>query len=106
MPKFRVCRGRPNFPANFPAGSCLPKKPSGSLLQLDRSPSIFDLFLDIRRLGLAYAFLDRLRRTVDQVLGLLETQTRKLAHDLDHLDLLVARTRQHDRELVLLDRRG
>src|SRR5262245_55948631 len=45
---------------------------------------------------------DRLRGTVDQVLGLLEAQGGELAHDLDDLDLLVAGTGEDDVELVLL----
>src|SRR5579883_676338 len=44
----------------------------------------------------------RLRRAVDEVLGLLQTQRGQLAHDLDDLDLLVAGGLEDDVELVLL----
>ena len=37
------------------------------------------------------ALLDRAGRAVDEILGLLEAETRDRADDLDHLDLLVAR---------------
>ena len=46
--------------------------------------------------------LTELGRAVDQVLGLLEAQAGHLADDLDHVDLLVARAREDDRELGLL----
>src|SRR5919202_1293102 len=45
---------------------------------------------------------DRLRRTVDQVLGLLEAERGQAAHLLDDLDLLVAGALEEDVELVLL----
>src|SRR5438046_9225462 len=74
-------------------------------LQLDRAARLFELLLDGLGLGLRHALLDRLGRPVDQVLGLLEAEPRELAHDLDHLDLLVARPGEDDRE-VLLPGRG
>src|SRR5829696_2983998 len=45
---------------------------------------------------------DRLRRVVDQVLGLLEAERGQAAHLLDDLDLLVAGSLEDDVELVLL----
>src|SRR5688572_27896780 len=45
---------------------------------------------------------DRLRRVVDQVLGLLEAERGQRAHLLDDLDLLVAGSLEDDVELVLL----
>src|SRR4051794_22017235 len=45
---------------------------------------------------------DRLRRAVDQVLGLLEAERGQAAHLLDDLDLLVAGALEDDVELVLL----
>src|SRR3954463_652755 len=45
---------------------------------------------------------DRLRRAVDQVLGLLEAQRGQAAHLLDDLDLLVTGALEDDVELVLL----
>src|SRR5690349_12671643 len=58
-------------------------------------------------LGLVGSFLvgllqDRLRSTLDEVLGLLETKTRDRADFLDDLDLLVAGTLEDDVELVLV----
>ena len=46
---------------------------------------------------------DRLRRAVDQVLGLLEAERGQAAHLLDDLDLLVTGGLEDDVELVLLD---
>src|SRR4051812_16633296 len=46
---------------------------------------------------------DRLRRAVDQVLGLLEAERGQAAHLLDDLDLLVTGALEDDVELVLLD---
>src|SRR4051812_4695353 len=46
---------------------------------------------------------DRLRRVVDQVLGLLEAERGQSADLLDDLDLLVAGALEDDVELVLLD---
>src|SRR5207247_1229949 len=71
-------------------------------LQLDRAARLFELLLDGLGLGLRHALLDRLGRPVDQVLGLLEPEPRELAHDLDHLDLLVALPNDDDREVLLL----
>src|SRR4051794_39137649 len=45
---------------------------------------------------------DRLRRVVDQVLGLLEAERGQAAHLLDDLDLLVTGSLEDDVELVLL----
>src|SRR6059036_438119 len=45
---------------------------------------------------------DRLRRVVDEVLGLLEAERGQAAHLLDDLDLLVAGSLEDDVELVLL----
>src|SRR2546427_6514184 len=58
-------------------------------------------------LGLVGVFLvgllqDRLRRRLDQVLGLLKAQAGQLADHLDDLDLLAAVTFEDDVELVLL----
>src|SRR5438876_82294 len=71
-------------------------------LELDRSARLFELLLDRLGLGLRHALLDRLGRPVDQVLGLLEAEPGDLAHHLDDLDLLVARPREDDREVLLL----
>src|SRR2546427_5138861 len=76
------------------------------LLDLDRRSHLLELLLDGRGLVLAEALLDHLRRTVHQVLGLLQAEARDLADDLDHVDLLVAGARQLHGELGLLLRRG
>src|SRR6266508_481456 len=73
-----------------------------ALLDLDGCPSLFELGLDLVGLLLGDALLDRIGRPVDQVLRLLETEARDRAHDLDHLNLLVARTGEHDVERGLL----
>src|SRR2546421_5156266 len=62
----------------------------GRLLQLDRAPGLLDLGLELVGLLALDALLDRLRRLVDERLGLLQAKTGRGAHDLDHLDLLIA----------------
>ena len=55
--------------------------------------------------SLADAFLDGLRRALDEILGLLQAEARDGADLLDDLDLLVADGGEDDRELgLLLDR--
>src|ERR1700746_1631936 len=54
-----------------------------------RAAGILQLLLCCFGIGLVNAFLDRLRRAVDDVLRFLESQTRELAHRLDHVDLVV-----------------
>src|SRR5260370_6785373 len=77
------------------------------LLEFHLGPRPFQLGPDLLRLVLAHAFLDRLWRTLDQILGLLEAQAGERAHLLDHLDLLVADGGTHGGELGLLfDWRG
>ena len=63
----------------------------------------------LRELGLALlgVFLrdlleHRLGGAVDEVLGFFQAQAGELAHDLDHLDLLVTGGEEDDVELVLL----
>ena len=66
-----------------------------------------DLLLDLLGLGLGNRLLDLLRRALDEILGLLQTETRDLANDLDDVDLLVADRGEDDVELrLLLGRRG
>src|SRR2546423_14016154 len=64
----------------------------GRLLQLDRPTGLLDLGLELVGLLALDALLDGLRRLVDERLGLLQAETGRGAHDLDHLDLLVARS--------------
>src|SRR5215203_1782559 len=77
------------------------------LLELDRGAGLFELRLDLVGLFLSDPFLDRVRRAVDEVLGLLQAEARECADDLDHLDLLTARLVEDDVEgRLLLGRRG
>src|SRR5215472_5164140 len=72
------------------------------LLEFHLGPGLFQLGLDLLRLLLGHALPDRLGRTLDQILGLLETQAGERAHLLNHLDLLVADGSEHGGELGLL----
>src|SRR5215470_3642978 len=72
------------------------------LLEFHLGPDLFQLGLDLLRLVLGHAFLDRLGRPLDQILGLLEAQAGERAHLFDHLDLLVADGGEHGGELGLL----
>src|SRR3954452_4886426 len=76
------------------------------LLDLDGSAGLLELTLDRVGLVLRHAFLDGLRRGVDQVLGLLQAEAGDGADDLDHLDLLAAGRGQDDVERRLLLGRG
>src|SRR5687767_11784779 len=49
---------------------------------------VFQLLLRRFRVGLVHAFLDGLRRTVDEILGFLQAEARQLTHCLDHVDLI------------------
>src|SRR6266516_1118717 len=85
-----------------------PHRGPSSLLELDLGAGFFELRLDLIGLFLRRAFLDRVRRAIDQVLGFLQAQARDRADDLDHLDLLVAGAGKNDVEggLLLLCRRA
>src|SRR4051812_25305591 len=65
-----------------------------SLLQLDARAGLLELALELVGLVALDALLDRLRRLVDERLRLLQAEPGGRAHDLDHLDLLVARARE------------
>src|SRR5713101_3954096 len=88
----------------LPAGAA----PYSLLLDLGLAAGILQLFLGCLGVGLVDAFLDRLRRAVDDVLGFLEPQAGKLANRLDHVDLVITDGGQHHGELGLLfgSRRG
>src|SRR5579871_1363075 len=73
-----------------------------SLLDLDRCALIFQHLLDLAGLVLVDAFLDGLRRALDEILGFLQPETRDRADLLDHVDLLVTRLGEDDGELRLL----
>ena len=71
------------------------------LLQLDLGAGVFELLLDLGSFVLVHVGLHFLGSAFDQVLGFLEAQARDRTHFLDHIDLLVARVRQNDREFGL-----
>src|SRR5438876_968368 len=75
---------------------------SAELLDFDLGADVLELLLDCRGLFLGDAFLDRLGRSLDEVLGFLETQGGDLADDLDDVDLVAADFGQRDGELGLL----
>src|SRR5262249_32730846 len=89
--------GRPIF-ANTEA--------EAALLELDRRAGFLELRLDRVCLLLRHAFLDGVGGAIDEVLRLLQAEARHRAHDLAHLDLLVAGTREPDVERRLLLGRG
>src|SRR3954451_13266917 len=73
-----------------------------ALLDLDGPAGLFDVGLELLGLVLVDALLDGLGGLVDERLGLLETEARGRADDLDDLDLLVAGRRDDDVERGLL----
>src|SRR5215470_16132144 len=99
-------------PGMFPDGvqRVAPCEPGGAprnpqraeLLDRDRSAGALEGSLRLLRGLLVDLLKDGLRRAVDQVLGLLETEAGERAHLLDDLDLLVASGLKDDVELVLL----
>src|SRR4029079_18147630 len=80
----------------------IPVRLSVELFELDRGAGFLELRLDLVGLVLRDSLLDGVGCAVDEVLGLLQAQARDRAHDLDHLDLLVAGARQDDVERGLL----
>src|SRR5207248_11327682 len=72
------------------------------LLEGDLGALGLELGLGLLRVVLVGLLQDRLRRGLDQVLGLLQAQTGQLADDLDDLDLLATVALEDDVELVLL----
>src|SRR3989449_4960181 len=96
------------LPSQAKPGGVFVTVPGGlsSLLDFDLRPGIAELLRDGLGLGLGYAFLHWLGRTVAQVLGLFQAEARYLADRLDHVYLVVANGIQHYRELGLLLRRG
>src|SRR4051794_41616989 len=77
-----------------------------NLLELDFGAGLLELRLDLLGFFLGDALLDRLWRPFDKVFGLLEAKTGNGADLLDDLDLLLAGSGEHDRELGLLFGRG
>src|SRR5262245_2511387 len=79
-----------------------PPATNSHLFEFHLGPGLLQLGLDLLRLFLVHAFLDRLGRALDQILGLLEAQPGERTDFLDHLDLLLAHRRQPYGELGLL----
>src|SRR6478752_9581094 len=71
------------------------------LFDLDGRALVLELLLDLGGLVLVDAFLDGLAAGLDQVLGLLQAETRDGADLLDDVDLLVAARLEDDGELRL-----
>src|SRR6266481_6280451 len=91
-----------------PSGSrSVLQKVVADLPYFDSRTRIFKLFLDFSGLFLVDAFLDRLRRRLDEILGLLEAELRQRPYFFDHIDFLLADRGQDDVELGLFgDRLG
>src|SRR3978361_1498917 len=81
--------------------SPIARRASAELLDFDFGADFLELLLDRRGLVLGHAFLDRLGRALDEVLGFLEAERGDLADDLDDVDLVAADFGQRDRELGL-----
>src|SRR3954453_6633734 len=79
-----------------------PEGAGGGSLDADGGAGALEGRLRLVRGVLVDLLEDRLRRAVDEVLGLLEAEGRERAHLLDDLDLLVADRVEDDVELVLL----
>src|SRR5690348_1076292 len=75
------------------------------LLKLNLGAHFFELRLDLGGIILVDAFLDVLRRALDQVLGLFEAEPGNGANLLDDLDLFLAGTGQNDSKFGLFFRR-
>src|SRR5579883_1864476 len=95
--------GRPGITR---APAPLARTTSTALFELDCRTRLFKLLLDLRRLVLVDAFVDRLRRAFDKILRLFESEPGNGADFLDDVDLLVARGGKDDVELGLLRRRS
>src|SRR5205807_2705894 len=94
----------PRFPSVIPPAVARRAARAGlaALLQLDAAAGLFEIGLQLVGLFLLDALLDGLGRLVDGGLRLLEAEASRRAHDLDHLDLLVARAGEDDVERRLL----
>src|SRR5688500_16347321 len=97
-------RGRPPEWEDGPClGWCGPRlRPGRGSLDGDGGAGALEGGLGLLRGVLGDLLQDRLRRVVDQVLGLLEAERGEGAHLLDDLDLLVAGSLEDNVELVLL----
>src|SRR3954454_7127586 len=109
MASFRCCLARSLMLA--PLASGLARSTSlaapcegqaAALLHFDGRARAFQLGLRLLGVFLRDLFEHRLRRAVDEVLGLLQPEARERADLLDDLDLLVAGGGEDDVELILL----
>src|SRR5476649_524343 len=89
---------RPGVRAGAEAGRVARRPPLATalLLELDSRTCTFKLLLDLRRLVLVDALLDRLRSRLDKVLRFLEAEPRDGADLLDDVDLLLADRGEND----------
>src|SRR5579875_425668 len=106
----RSARGKDRASAPLSGSRAAAREPAFGLnsprsLELNLGAHLFERGLDLGRLLLGDAFLDRLRRALDQILGLLQAETGNGANLFDDLDLLLAGAGEHDRKLGLLFRR-
>src|SRR3954463_13935302 len=101
-------QGPPSGRRTAPAGSCggavvrSPVRPETESLDGDGGAGALESGLGLLGGVLGDLLQDRLRRVVDQVLGLLEDGRGQAHPPLDTLDLLVAGSLEDDVELVLL----
>src|SRR5216110_499567 len=83
------------------------QKVVADLPYFDSRTRIFKLFLDFCGLLLVDAFLDRLWRRLDEILGFLEAELRQCPHFLDDVNLFLADRGEDNIELGLFgDRLG
>src|SRR5690349_3194816 len=84
MPDFRdhLCVDQKGKGWRSPA-SQFPREP---LLDFSAAASFGDLLGNRFRIRFRDGFLDRFRRTVDEVLGFFQPESRYRAHNLDHVD--------------------
>ena len=87
--------------AQFCGPATLMHRSRASLLDFDLRAGFLELLLRGFGVRLRDAFLDGLRRAVDQVLRFLEAEARQLAHGLDHVHLVLAERGEDDGELGL-----
>src|SRR5688500_9566645 len=87
-PRPKLDAPRPRPPPGDPKGFWVQgASERGKLLDLDLGAGFLELVGHLLSVGLVGAFLDRLRRRLDQVLGILEAKSGDLAHRLDDADL-------------------
>ena len=86
----------------WPPESNQPSQNIRQLLDFDLGARFFELLLERFGIGLGNAFFNGLRRAIDEILGLLQTQASCSTHDLDDFNLFITHGRQDDGEFSLL----